>query len=181
MKTEVSPVSLKTKSPAPGQILFAIGHSALGLMLVGLSNKGICLISLGDDPKPLIADLRKRFPNDETIKTDLSENPIFSKVFDFVESPGPEIPFPIDLRGTDFQQQVWSALLQIPFGKTSTYTEIAAQIGRPKAFRAVAAACGANPVAIAVPCHRVLRSDGSISGYRWGKNRKKQLLEREQG
>jgi len=166
--------------PQNETIDFAIGSCSLGSILVAASPKGICALTLADDPALLKADLRKRFPKSELSEIDLSKDPRLQNAIDFVESPHAERAIELDLRGTDFQQRVWEALREIPFGKTATYTEIAAKTGRPKAVRAVAQACASNPVAILVPCHRVLRRDGSLSGYRWGIDRKRKLLQMEQ-
>lgn len=160
-------------------IRFAIGECSLGAVLVAATERGVCAISLGDDPDALLRDLQDRFPQAELIGGDKDFERLVAKVVGFIERPGPWPDLPLDIRGTAFQQRVWSALLRIPAGKTATYTEIAQRIGAPQAVRAVAGACAANKIAIAIPCHRVVRNDGSLSGYRWGVARKKALLVRE--
>jgi AraC family transcriptional regulator of adaptative response/methylated-DNA-[protein]-cysteine methyltransferase len=160
-------------------IRFAIGESGLGPILVAASDKGVCAILLGDDPDELARDLQDRFPNARLIGGDADFERLVARVVGLVENPSAGLELPLDIRGTAFQQKVWEALRQIPAGSTASYAEIAARIGRPKAVRAVAKACGANPVAVAIPCHRVVRTDGSLSGYRWGVDRKGELLRRE--
>lgn len=161
-------------------IRFAVGESALGAILVAESAKGICAISLGDDPNALVEDFQNRFPNANLIGADPAFEQRVAQVVGFVESPGAGLSLPLDIRGTVFQERVWQALREIPAGATATYTDIAERIGMPNAVRAVANACGANMLAVAIPCHRVVRTDGSLSGYRWGVERKRTLLEREQ-
>ena len=160
-------------------IRFAIGEFSLGSILVAATGKGICAILMGDDPEVLIHDLEDRFPNAELEGGDSAFNRLVAEVVGLVEAPGRGIELPLDIRGTAFQQQVWAALRAIPSGRTMNYTEVANAIGMPTAARAVAAACAANKIAIAIPCHRVVRSDGSLSGYRWGVERKRALLLRE--
>jgi len=137
-------------------------------------------ITLGDDPNQLVERFQDQFPNANLIGNDPDFEQRVAQVVGFVESPGIGLALPLDIRGTVFQERVWQALRDIPVGATVTYTEIAARIGMPKAVRAVANACGANKLAVAIPCHRVVRSDGSLSGYRWGIERKRRLLEQEQ-
>jgi AraC family transcriptional regulator of adaptative response/methylated-DNA-[protein]-cysteine methyltransferase len=134
---------------------------------------------LGDDPEALARDLQKRFPRAELIGDDAQFEELVAKVVGFVEAPALGLDLPLDVRGTAFQQRVWQVLQEIPAGRTATYGEIAGRIGAPGAIRAVAGACAANPLAVAIPCHRVVRTDGSLSGYRWGIERKRALLERE--
>lgn len=160
-------------------IRFAVGQCSLGGILVARSEVGICAILIGDDPEALLRDLQDRFPNAELIGGDRGFEELVARVVGLVEAPKAGLDLPLDLRGTAFQQRVWQALRDIPVGSTSTYTEVAARIGAPKAVRAVAGACAANPIAVAIPCHRVVRTDGSLSGYRWGLERKRTLLERE--
>ncbi|WP_273793389.1 bifunctional DNA-binding transcriptional regulator/O6-methylguanine-DNA methyltransferase Ada [Brucella anthropi] len=160
-------------------IRFAIGQSTLGAVLVAASDKGVCAIWMGDDPEELIRDLEKRFPQANLIGADRAFEDLVAEVVGFVEAPGIGLSLPLDLQGTAFQQRVWQALREIPAGKTVSYTEIAERIGAPKSVRAVAQACAANKIAVAVPCHRVVRNDGGISGYRWGVERKRDLLKRE--
>lgn len=160
-------------------ILFAVGECSLGAILVARSDKGICAITLGDNPEELVRDLQDRFPQANLIGADQNFEQLIAQVIGFVEAPRLGLDLPLDMRGTAFQQRVWQALLHIPVGKTASYTEIARHIGEPKAVRAVAQACGANKIAVAIPCHRVVRNDGALSGYRWGVERKRALLERE--
>jgi AraC family transcriptional regulator, regulatory protein of adaptative response / methylated-DNA-[protein]-cysteine methyltransferase len=160
-------------------IRFAVGEASLGAVLVAATDKGVCAILLGDDPHALVRDLQDRFPNAEFEGGDPAFERTVAEVVGLVEAPGQRLDLPLDIRGTAFQQRVWAALQAIPPGKTATYTEIALAIGQPKAVRAVAQACGANPLAIAIPCHRVVRSDGDLSGYRWGVERKRKLIDRE--
>ena len=158
---------------------FAVGECSLGSILVASSAKGVCCILLGDEPDALAVDLQDRFPKAELIGGDEGYEELIAKVIGFVEMPKFGLDLPLDVRGTAFQQRVWQALREIPAGSTLSYTEVAAKIGRPNAVRAVAGACAANAVAVAIPCHRVVRSDGGLSGYRWGVERKRTLLERE--
>jgi AraC family transcriptional regulator, regulatory protein of adaptative response / methylated-DNA-[protein]-cysteine methyltransferase len=160
-------------------IHFAVGQSSLGSILVAQSEKGVCSILMGDDPDALVRDLQDQFPKANLIGDEAGYQESIAKVVGLVEKPATGTDLPLDIRGTAFQQRVWKALQQIPPGSTATYTEIAEKIGMPKAVRAVAQACGANWLAVAIPCHRVIRNDGSLSGYRWGVDRKRALLERE--
>lgn len=160
-------------------IFFAIGECSSGSILVAQSEKGICSILIGNDPQLLVRDLQDRFPRANLIGDESKYQELISKVVGLIENPGVGLGLPLDIRGTAFQQRVWKVLQQIPPGSTATYSEIAAKIGMPKAVRAVAQACGANALAVAIPCHRVIRNDGSLSGYRWGVERKRVLLERE--
>jgi AraC family transcriptional regulator, regulatory protein of adaptative response / methylated-DNA-[protein]-cysteine methyltransferase len=164
---------------AGARIRFAVGQASLGAVLVAATNKGVCAIMLGDDPEALVRDLQDRFPRAELHGADAEFERMVAQVVGLVEAPRQRLDLPLDIRGTAFQQKVWAALSAIPPGKTATYTEIARAIGQPKAVRAVAQACGANPLAIAIPCHRVVRSDGDLSGYRWGVERKRKLIDRE--
>ena len=160
-------------------IRFAVGQCSLGAIVVAQSNRGVCAILLGDDPDALVHDLQDKFPRANLIGADHDFEQLIAKVVGFIEAPAIGLDLPLDLRGTAFQQRVWMALREIPVGSTASYAEIAQRIGAPKSFRAVAQACGANSLAVAIPCHRVVRSDGNLSGYRWGVERKRQLLERE--
>jgi AraC family transcriptional regulator of adaptative response/methylated-DNA-[protein]-cysteine methyltransferase len=160
-------------------IRFAIGESALGAILVAQSGRGVCAILLGDDPDALARDLQDRFPRANLIGADRDFEKLIAQVVGLVEAPGLGFDLPLDVQGTAFQQRVWQALRDIPAGTTATYADIAARIGAPKASRAVAQACAANALAIAIPCHRVVRSDGGLSGYRWGVERKRALLDSE--
>jgi AraC family transcriptional regulator, regulatory protein of adaptative response / methylated-DNA-[protein]-cysteine methyltransferase len=161
------------------RIRFAVGEASLGAVLVAATNKGVCAIMLGDDPEALVRDLQDRFPRAELEGGDAEFERMVAQVVGLVEAPGQRLDLPLDIRGTAFQQRVWAALRAIPAGKTATYKEIARAIGQPTAVRAVAQACGANPLAVAIPCHRVVRSDGDLSGYRWGVERKRKLIDRE--
>jgi AraC family transcriptional regulator of adaptative response/methylated-DNA-[protein]-cysteine methyltransferase len=161
------------------QIRFAVGQSSLGAILVAESQKGICAILLGDDPEELVRNLQDRFPRAQLRGDDPQFDEKIAMVVGFIEAPAQGLNLPLDVRGTAFQERVWQALRQIPAGQTVSYTDIAQRIGSPKAVRAVAQACAANPLAVAVPCHRVVRRDGDLSGYRWGIERKRELLRRE--
>ena len=160
-------------------IRYAIAPCSLGRVLVATSAHGIIALFLGSDDEELQAELAGRFPAATLEEGGEEMDAITAQVVAFVDSPAEELSVPLDIRGTAFQQSVWGMLRKIPPGSTASYREIAEQIGRPKAVRAVAQACGANPIAIIVPCHRVVRSDGAISGYHWGVERKRALLERE--
>ena len=160
-------------------IRFALGECSLGTILVAATERGVCAISLGDDPEALLRALQDRFPRAELIGGDRDFETLVAKVVGLVERPAERADLPLDIRGTAFQQRVWRALTQIPPGTTLSYTELAHRVGAPKAVRAVAGACAANTLAVAIPCHRVVRNDGTISGYRWGVERKRTLLERE--
>jgi AraC family transcriptional regulator, regulatory protein of adaptative response / methylated-DNA-[protein]-cysteine methyltransferase len=160
-------------------IRFAVGQASLGAVLVAATSKGVCAIMLGDDAHALVRDLQDRFPRAEFEGGDAEFERTVAQAVGLVEAPGQRLDLPLDIRGTAFQQRVWAALRAIPPGKTATYKEIARAIGQPAAVRAVAQACGANPLAVAIPCHRVVRTDGDLSGYRWGVERKRKLLDRE--
>lgn len=160
-------------------IRFAVGQCSLGAILVAQSERGVCAILLGDDPHQLVCDLQDKFRRANLIGADHAFEQLIAKVVGFIEAPALGLDLPLDLRGTAFQERVWLALREIPVGSTASYAEIAQRIGAPKSYRAVAQACGANSLAVAIPCHRVVRSDGDLSGYRWGVERKQQLLERE--
>jgi len=164
---------------AETDIRFAIGECSLGSILVAQSQRGVCAILMGDDPNALARDLQDQFPRARFIGGDANFERLVAKVVGLVETPGIGIDLPLDVRGTAFQQRVWRALRSIPVGRTVSYAELAKHIGAPKSVRAVAQACGANALAVAIPCHRVVRTDGSLSGYRWGVERKRALLERE--
>jgi AraC family transcriptional regulator of adaptative response/methylated-DNA-[protein]-cysteine methyltransferase len=140
----------------------------------------VCSILLGDSPETLVKDLQDRFPKAQLQGGDKQFEKIVATVVGFVEAPALGLKLQLDVRGTAFQQRVWQALTEIPPGSTASYAEIAKRLGSPKAVRAVAQACGANPIAVAIPCHRVVRTDGALSGYRWGIERKRTLLEREE-
>jgi AraC family transcriptional regulator of adaptative response/methylated-DNA-[protein]-cysteine methyltransferase len=161
------------------QIRFAIGECSLGAILVAASARGVCAILLGDDAEQLARDLQDRFPRAELIGGDAAFERVVAKVVGFVEAPARGLGLPLDVRGTAFQQRVWQALRDIPVGETANYADIARRIGAPRAVRAVAGACAANHLAVAIPCHRVVRKDGAVSGYRWGVARKRALRARE--
>ncbi len=158
------------------EIRFAVGECSLGSILVAMSEKGVCAISLGDNPDELAGDLQDRFPRAKLIGGDSRFETMIAKVIGFVEAPAIGLDLPLDVRGTAFQQRVWQALREIPAGSTASYGEVARRIGAPKSIRAVARACGANALAVAIPCHRVVRNDGELCGYRWGIERKRSLL-----
>ncbi len=160
-------------------IRFAVGECSLGSILVAASEIGVCSILMGDNPEALVKDLQDRFSNAKLLGGDRDFEKTVAKVVGLIEAPRIGFELPLDVRGTAFQQRVWQALREIPVGSTATYAEIANRIGLPKAVRAVAQACGANALAVAIPCHRVVRTDGELSGYRWGIERKRALLDRE--
>ncbi|MDR3701352.1 MAG: bifunctional DNA-binding transcriptional regulator/O6-methylguanine-DNA methyltransferase Ada [Candidatus Sulfopaludibacter sp.] len=166
---------------AHSEIRFAVGECSLGSILVAATARGVCAILLGDDPEPLVRDLQDRFPRANLVGGDRDFEQLVARVVSFVEAPALGLDLPLDVRGTAFQQRVWQALRAVPAGQTVSYAQIARRIGAPKAVRAVAQACGANALAVAIPCHRVVRTDGATSGYRWGVERKRALLEREAG
>lgn len=167
------------KGGAQVEIRFAVAECSLGSILVAQSDRGICAILLGDDPDELARDMQDRFPHAIFKGGEREFEKLIACVISFVESPGIGLDLPLDVRGTAFQQRVWQALRKIPAGETVSYSELAERIGAPKAVRAVASACAANKLAVAIPCHRVVRNDGDISGYRWGVERKRILLQRE--
>jgi AraC family transcriptional regulator of adaptative response/methylated-DNA-[protein]-cysteine methyltransferase len=160
-------------------IRFAVGQSSLGPILVAQSQRGICAIMLGDDPDRLVRDLQDQFPKADLIGCDGEFEQWVAEVVGFIEAPATGLHLPLDIQGTAFQERVWRALREIPPGTTASYSEIAASIGSPKAVRAVAHACATNRIAVAIPCHRVVRRDGDLAGYRWGVDRKRELLRRE--
>jgi AraC family transcriptional regulator of adaptative response/methylated-DNA-[protein]-cysteine methyltransferase len=164
---------------ADTEIFFAIAECSLGSILVAQSKKGVCSILIGDDPIALARDLQDQFPKATLVGAEPGYEEMVAKVVGLIEHPEIGLDLPLDIRGTSFQQRVWKALQQIPPGTTATYSDIAKKIGMPKAVRAVAQACASNVLAVAIPCHRVIRTDGSLSGYRWGVERKSALLERE--
>lgn len=164
---------------ASAEIRFAVGESTLGSILVAMSERGVCAIFLGDDPDALTRELQDRFPRATLVGGDAEFERLVARVVGFIEAPGLGLDLPLDVRGTAFQQRVWQALRDIPTGATASYTDIARRIGAPRSVRAVAQACAANSLAVAIPCHRVVRIDGGPSGYRWGVERKRALLARE--
>jgi AraC family transcriptional regulator of adaptative response/methylated-DNA-[protein]-cysteine methyltransferase len=164
---------------AQTEIQFAVGQCSLGAILVAQSRRGVCAILLGDNPDTLLQDLQDKFPRASLIGGDRKFEKLVARIIGFVEAPARGLDLPLDIRGTAFQQRVWQALRKIPAGSTRSYSDIARKIGEPAAVRAVAQACAANALAVAIPCHRVVRNDGGLSGYRWGVERKRTLLERE--
>ena len=171
---------MKFRSGGDGvSIRFAVGECSLGSILVAATERGICAILLGDDPQGLAHDLQDRFPKAHISGGDRDFEQLVAKAVGFVEAPALGFDLPLDVRGTAFQQRVWRALQRIPAGATASYADIAKRIGAPKAVRAVAQACASNTIAVAIPCHRVVRNDGALSGYRWGVERKRALLDRE--
>ena len=160
-------------------IHFGFTDSSLGVVAVARSAKGVCAILLADHRRDLLWDLRQQFPDAELVEDAAELAPALARVVRFVESPAADIDLPLDVVGTEFQQLVWRALRKIPPGTTASYADIARRINSPKSVRAVAQACSANTLALAIPCHRVVRSDGALSGFRWGVTRKRALLERE--
>ncbi|HVR71074.1 MAG TPA: bifunctional DNA-binding transcriptional regulator/O6-methylguanine-DNA methyltransferase Ada [Vicinamibacteria bacterium] len=166
---------------ARAEIRFAVGECSLGSILVATSTRGVCAILLGDDPEALVRDLQDRFPRATLLGGDGAFETTVARVVGFVESPGLGLDLPLDIRGTAFQQRVWQALRAVPAGSTVSYSDLAARIGSPRRARAVAQACAANALAVAIPCHRVVRRDGALAGYRWGVERKRMLLDREGG
>lgn len=167
------------KGGADAEMKFAVGKCSLGSILVAASDKGVCTISLGDEPDALLLDLQDQFPRARLIGGDADFERLVATVVAFVDAPKNGLKLPLDIRGTAFQQRVWAALREIPPGSRISYADLAKRIGRPNATRAVASACAANTLAVAIPCHRVVRTDGAISGYRWGVERKRSLLDKE--
>jgi AraC family transcriptional regulator of adaptative response/methylated-DNA-[protein]-cysteine methyltransferase len=161
------------------EIRFAVGQTSLGAIVVASTKKGVAAILLGDDPDELVRDLQDRFPKAHLIGADRDYEALVAQVVGFVEAPRIGLNLPLDVRGTAFQERVWKALQEIPAGVTVSYTEIARRIGSPNSVRAVAGACAANNLAVAIPCHRVVRNDGALSGYAWGVERKRVLIDRE--
>jgi AraC family transcriptional regulator, regulatory protein of adaptative response / methylated-DNA-[protein]-cysteine methyltransferase len=174
----MTPTQFRTGA-ADEEIHFAVGQSSLGAILVATSKKGVVSILMGEDPEALLRTLQDHFPKARLVGADRDYEKLIAQVIGLVESPGGNFDLPLDVRGTAFQQRVWQALRKIPAGRTATYSQIASRIGSPKAVRAVAGACAANNIALAIPCHRVIRNDGALSGYRWGVERKRVLLDRE--
>ena len=160
-------------------IRFAVGECSLGSILVAATDKGVCAIEFGDDPDALVHALQDRFPKAQLVGGDHTFEQLVAKVVGFIEAPAQGLDLPLDIRGTAFQKRVWNAIRDIPAGATASYAELARRIGRPSASRAVAQVCASNTLAVAIPCHRVVRRDGGLSGYRWGVERKEALLTRE--
>jgi AraC family transcriptional regulator of adaptative response/methylated-DNA-[protein]-cysteine methyltransferase len=162
-----------------GAVRFVTVATPLGWALVAATERGVCLTALGDDREPLCAMVRARFPAAKLVAEDRGLADWAERIVRFITAPEHSLDLPLDIRGTAFQQRVWTAIRDIPAGSTASYREIAERIGAPKAVRAVAQACASNDIAVAIPCHRVVRVDGSPSGYRWGVARKRALLARE--
>ena len=173
------PAIKKTKTPAISTE-FDFGSSSVGKILLAMQGPSVVRISLGDTENELLASARNHFPAIRQNKSSPAISEAIKQLQRLLDQPATAWTLPLDLHGTDFQKQVWSAIFKIPVGATVTYQQLATSIGRKSSVRAVASACGANPVAIVVPCHRVLRSDGGLGGYRWGVQRKKELLLREE-
>lgn len=171
--------SLSDRSLPTSPLRFAIGRCSLGWVLAATRGRGMRTLLMGDDAEALRRDLATRFPQATLIEGGRTAETALARAVTAVEAPAGGLGLPLDIGGTTFQQAVWGALRAIPAGATATYGEIARRIGVPGAARAVARACAANPLAVAVPCHRVVRGDGTLSGYRWGMGRKRALLERE--
>lgn len=173
-------MNLNYPSPAAGEhIRYAVEPCALGLVIVAATPKGVCAIEFGDDARSLENGLRARFPKAQFAPADAEFTAWVAALLVYIDLPQGILDLPLDVRGTVFQRRVWQALQEIPAGQTASYAEIARRIGQPRAYRAVAHACAGNPVALAIPCHRVLRGDGGLAGYRWGTGRKAELLRRE--
>ncbi len=160
-------------------VRFAVGQTSLGPILVAATEKGIAAIEFGDDPDAMVKSLQDRFPRAQLAGGDTAFEDWIARVVGLVEAPSRPVDLPLDIRGTAFQRRVWQALRDIPLGSTASYAEIATRLGAPGSARAVAGACAANTLAVAIPCHRVVRTDGDLSGYRWGVARKRALLDRE--
>jgi AraC family transcriptional regulator of adaptative response/methylated-DNA-[protein]-cysteine methyltransferase len=170
---------MKSVARDNAEIQYALSRCSLGAILVAASEKGVCAILLGDQAAPLVQNLQERFAASRLVGADGKLDRLVAKVIKFVEAPRVGLDVPLDTRGTGFQHRVWLALLDIPAGSTASYADIASRIGAPRSVRAVAQACAANAIAVAIPCHRVVRNDGALSGYRWGVERKRALLARE--
>ena len=164
---------------SPGRIYYSLGQNSLGLLLLAYSPRGVCHISMGDQAALLEAQLLHKHPQAQRLDSDTYLQTLLDAVNAFIETPKTDLDLPLDLRGTPFQVQVWQALQHIPAGTTTTYAVIAQRLNMPLSVRAVASACAANPIALVVPCHRVITSHGALSGYRWGVERKAELLRRE--
>jgi AraC family transcriptional regulator, regulatory protein of adaptative response / methylated-DNA-[protein]-cysteine methyltransferase len=172
-------MDIATRNSEATELAYAIGRCSLGSLLVARTDRGICAILLGDEPDSLIRELSERFPLARLVRSDAAFEQLVAQVVELTEAPARPLDLLLDVRGTTFQQRLWQALRDIPAGSTASYSEIASRIGAPRSVRAVARACAANPLAVAIPCHRVVRNDGGLSGYRWGTERKRTLLERE--
>ena len=160
-------------------ITFAISESYLGQVLVAATDQGICRIDFDDSPDALRSRLAASFPQARLLGDVPEFAATVTRVLSFLESPKQGLDLPLDVQGTAFQHRVWAALQELPAGSTASYSDVASRIGKPKTARAVARACASNRIAVAIPCHRVVRSDGALGGYRWGLERKRILLDRE--
>jgi len=168
-------------SKLPANIIeFSSVKTPFATILLARSARGVCTILLGDTPAELYADLQQRLPKAQLVENDQALAPLLKTITDFLAAPLTSVDFPLDIQGSDFQKSVWAVLQSIPVGQTLSYSEVAERLQKPKAVRAVANACAANPLALVIPCHRILRADGGISGYRWGVERKRALLAKEQ-
>jgi AraC family transcriptional regulator, regulatory protein of adaptative response / methylated-DNA-[protein]-cysteine methyltransferase len=176
-----APAKMGIGSAANERIQFGIGSCWLGAILVAATDSGICAILIGDDPAVLQRDLQDRFPDAQLTQGGEALDTLTARVIAFVEAPDRNFDVPLDPQGTAFERRVWRALREIPAGSTVTYSDIAARIGAPKEAYAIGEACAANMIAVAIPCHRVVRKNGSLAGYRWGVKRKRALLKREAG
>jgi AraC family transcriptional regulator of adaptative response/methylated-DNA-[protein]-cysteine methyltransferase len=174
----MTPTSFQQRG-AGETVRFSVGACTLGQVLVASTKRGVCAVTLGDDAEALVVDLHRRFAKATIVGADAAHDAVAAIVLAIVDGEAPGRSLPLDLRGTAFQQRVWQALRAVPAGSTVSYAELAEAIGAPTSSRAVAQACGANPAAVVVPCHRVVRRDGGLSGYRWGVERKAALLVRE--
>jgi AraC family transcriptional regulator, regulatory protein of adaptative response / methylated-DNA-[protein]-cysteine methyltransferase len=179
MKVDTAVPTPRNRNRASEDIQFVIATSSFGLVLVARSAKGICAVLFGNDHRALQRDLRRRFPDAALTDGEGTLGALAAEVIAFVDSPRRGFDVPLDMRGTAFQRTVWQALREIPAGSTASYSDIASRIGAPTAAKEVAEACAANALAVIVPCHRVVKKDGSVSGYRWGVERKRALLARE--
>jgi AraC family transcriptional regulator of adaptative response/methylated-DNA-[protein]-cysteine methyltransferase len=164
---------------AAATIGFAIAPCSLGFVIIAVSEQLIRSIMVGDDPEMLMSDLQNQFPNDVIALNENDDAGLIAKVVQLIEHPAQALRLPLDIRGTDFEMRVWDALQRVPVGTTVSYTFLAEQVGAPNSARTVEHACGANPMAVAIPCHRAVRDNGDLAGYRWGVERKRALLERE--
>lgn len=171
--------SNKATTIADNTIRYTVGKCTLGSILVATSDKGVRAISLGDDPEKLIRELCTGCSLTDFVADDAELGPILAQVIRFVDNPAGDLDIPLDIEGTAFQRRVWQELGKIPAGSTASYGEIASRIGAPREAYSIGEACAANRIAVAIPCHRVVRKDGTLAGYRWGFKRKRALLERE--
>jgi AraC family transcriptional regulator, regulatory protein of adaptative response / methylated-DNA-[protein]-cysteine methyltransferase len=179
LRTDWSDEDLRIQNMGIETVTYSLGESTLGMVLVARRSRGICAILFGDSEEVLRDDLTRRFKAAPVLRDDMAMAADCNQVMDLIETPAGRDALTLDPIGTAFQRRVWCALREIPSGATASYADIAKRIDAPKAARAVAGACAANPIAVAIPCHRVVRGDGVLSGYRWGVARKRALLARE--